>query len=195
MHRNSEEKLVCTVKMSSYSDAWCYLGVKCFHSHQQPLVDGTREELLPMLDSGGGAPTISWKHYISVVTEYMPSTKKLCWLILLPALMGGWGDGSGGMESRQLSAGSGLMDNVPLDQRRRLVFISSALIIQVTWADATLSALCGRKQMVTLRRLLVTYLFPFIKKRIPSFWQNKPDLFPVWATGSILNQRIIYFWK
>lgn len=123
------------------------------------------------------------EHQKTVLTHIVAST------------YGGWGDGSGGMESRQLSAGSGLMDNVPLDQRRRLVFISSALIIQVTWADATLSALCGRKQMVTLRRLLVTYLFPFIKKRIPSFWQNKPDLFPVWARGSILNQRIIYFWK
>lgn len=72
-----------------------------------------------MLDSGVQAVAISWKQYRSVKTEYMPNMKekKRVGSFFLPALMGGWDDVSRGMEGRQLSAGSGLMDNVPLDQR------------------------------------------------------------------------------
>lgn len=114
-----------------------------------------------MWDSWGEAVAISWKQYISADPVY-PTQKRFVGSFFCQHLWG-WADVRGGIEGRvhsqTASAGSGLMDNIPLDHKLlppRHDWYSSWVHSSFRSRELTntiVTAMCGKKKAVPLRSL------------------------------------------
>ncbi len=119
---------------------------------------------------------ISMKQYLSAQTRYIVNTNKYHYRFVgsLFASTNGWMDGwmgsrgiEGRVDSQTVSAGSGLMYNVPLDHKLLPPRHSSALHSLFSSRELTnITALWGKKESSDLKETWLTVHFFMINKEL-----------------------------